>query len=79
MDRQRGPKDLSDKEHYEEEHNVEYDHEAFLGKEQASEFDQLSHEESRRRLRSVSNMWILNEMSLFRRVDAVFYTRLCAL
>lgn len=46
------PKDLSDKDHYEEgnEHNAEYDHEAFLGKEEAKEFDQLSPEESKRRL-----------------------------
>jgi len=32
------------------EHNPEYDHEAFLGEEQAREFDQLSPDESRRRL-----------------------------
>ncbi|XP_054263057.1 calumenin isoform X2 [Macrosteles quadrilineatus] len=43
-------KDLSDKKHYEhEQHNVEYDHEAFLG-EDAKTFDQLSAEESKRRL-----------------------------
>jgi len=43
-------KDLSDKKHYEHEaHNVEYDHEAFLG-EDAKKFDQLTPEESRRRL-----------------------------
>lgn len=46
------PKDLSDEEHYDggNEHNPEYDHEAFLGKETAQEFDKLSPEESKRRL-----------------------------
>lgn len=43
-------RELSDKEHYENEHhNTQYDHEAFLG-EEAKTFDQLSPEESRRRL-----------------------------
>ncbi|XP_063233264.1 calumenin [Bacillus rossius redtenbacheri] len=43
--------DLSDKEHYQNEgHNAQYDHEAFLGEEEAKTFDQLSPEESRRRL-----------------------------
>lgn len=43
-------KDLSDKEHFENEHhNPEYDHEAFLG-EEAKSFDQLPPEESKRRL-----------------------------
>lgn len=43
-------RELSDKEHFENEHhNPEYDHEAFLG-EEAKTFDQLSPEESKRRL-----------------------------
>ncbi|XP_071452489.1 calumenin-A [Hetaerina americana] len=43
-------RDLSDKEHYaNEEHNPEYDHEAFLG-EEAKTFDQLTPEESKNRL-----------------------------
>nr|CAD7430933.1 unnamed protein product [Timema monikensis] len=42
--------ELSDQEHYQhEEHNAQYDHEAFLG-EDAKTFDQLTPEESRRRL-----------------------------
>ncbi|KAL1114827.1 hypothetical protein AAG570_007651, partial [Ranatra chinensis] len=42
--------DLSDRDHYKEgQHNADYDHEAFLG-EDAKTFDQLSPEESRRRL-----------------------------
>ncbi|GLH05521.1 Supercoiling factor [Gryllus bimaculatus] len=42
--------ELSDKEHYQNsEHNVQYDHEAFLG-DDAKTFDQLTPEESRRRL-----------------------------
>lgn len=52
--RHRGPKDLSDEEHFapeSNEHNVEYDHEAFLGKDQAERFDQLPPEEAKRRLR----------------------------
>ena len=41
---------LSDEKHFEgEEHNVEYDHEAFLGKDKKT-FDQLSTEESVERL-----------------------------
>lgn len=44
-------KSLSDEKHYgvEEEHNVDYDHEAFLG-DDAKTFDELTPEESRRRL-----------------------------
>lgn len=43
-------RELSDKEHFQNEHhNTQYDHEAFLG-EEAKTFDQLSPEESRRRL-----------------------------
>ncbi|XP_066245851.1 calumenin [Euwallacea similis] len=43
-------RELSDKEHFEnEKHNPEYDHEAFLG-EEAQTFDQLPPEESKRRL-----------------------------
>jgi hypothetical protein len=32
------------------EHNLDYDHEAFLGKDQADEFKQLTPEESKARL-----------------------------
>ncbi|XP_060532016.1 calumenin [Cylas formicarius] len=43
-------RELSDKQHFEnEQHNPEYDHEAFLG-EEAKTFDQLPPEESKRRL-----------------------------
>lgn len=43
-------RELSDKEHFQNEHhNTQYDHEAFLG-EEAKTFDQLPPEESRRRL-----------------------------
>ena len=43
-------RELSDKEHFENEHhNPQYDHEAFLG-EEAKTFDQLPPEESKRRL-----------------------------
>lgn len=43
--------DLSEEEHFnaEEEHNSEYDHEAFLGKEK-KKFDELTPEESKERL-----------------------------
>lgn len=44
---------LSGEEHYtgdQHEHNSDYDHEAFLGNEQKATFDQLSPEESLRRL-----------------------------
>jgi len=42
-------------EHYnpQREHNPHYDHEAFLGEEQAHEFDTLTPAESKRRLGSV--------------------------
>lgn len=42
---------LSHAKHYEnEEHNKQYDHEAFLGEDEAKTFDELTPEESRRRL-----------------------------
>ena len=43
--------ELSDEIHFgdDEEHNPDYDHEAFLG-EEAKEFDELSPEESKERL-----------------------------
>ena len=44
---------LSGEEHYagdEHQHNADYDHEAFLGNEQKATFDQLSPDESLRRL-----------------------------
>lgn len=42
---------LSDEEHEQNgEHNSDYDHEAFLGHDEAETFDQLSPEESRARL-----------------------------
>ena len=43
-------KPLSEKERGGEEGDYEYDHEAFLGEDQAEYFDQLSPEESQRRL-----------------------------
>ena len=56
--RKRGPKDLSDEEHYDpntKEHNPEYDHEAFLGKDEAEEIQKMSPAEQRRRLKWVTN------------------------
>ena len=50
-----GPRGLSEEEHYQGEghdHNAQYDHEAFLGKEQAKRFDQLSAAEAKRQLGS---------------------------
>ena len=43
---------LSDAEHYSKggEHDHAYDHEAFLGKDQAEQFKELTPEESKRRL-----------------------------
>lgn len=43
---------LSHKEHFHDgqEHDYDYDHEAFLGADEAREFDQLAPEESRARL-----------------------------
>uniref|UniRef100_A0A646QGB2 Reticulocalbin-3 n=1 Tax=Hemiscolopendra marginata TaxID=943146 RepID=A0A646QGB2_9MYRI len=45
-------KPLSEQKHYDDEkdHNMDYDHEAFLGEEEAKTFDQLSPEESKHRL-----------------------------
>lgn len=43
--------ELSEEPHAEEgQHNAEYDHEAFLGKEEAKEFDKLTPDESKNRL-----------------------------
>jgi len=42
---------LSDEKHFDgDEHNAEYDHEAFVGKEEAKSFDELTPEESQKRL-----------------------------
>ena len=46
---------LSDEKHFTEDaegehHNVEYDHEAFLGEDEEKTFDQLTPEESKERL-----------------------------
>jgi len=42
---------LSGEKHFEgSEHNPEYDHEAFVGREEAKEFDELTPEESQKRL-----------------------------
>lgn len=47
---------LSDAEHYRNEHhNKQFDHDAFLGEDQAKTFDQLPPEESKRRLGYVMN------------------------
>lgn len=47
---------LSDEEHFvNDEHNPDYDHEAFLGEDEARTFDQLTPEESKERLRYVCN------------------------
>ena len=44
------PQKLSDEDHFEgDEHNLDYDHDAFLG-EEADEFNNLSPEESKERL-----------------------------
>ena len=50
--------DLSKEEHFgsEHEHNKEYDHEAFLGQEEARKFEELTPEQSKERLEYVSNM-----------------------
>lgn len=43
--------DLSDAEHFpNQHHSPQYDHEAFLGEDQAKTFDQLPPDESQRRL-----------------------------
>jgi hypothetical protein len=47
---------LSDEQHYGEDgqhHNRDFDHEAFLGEEEAQEFDQLTPEESKSRLAKI--------------------------
>lgn len=52
-DRKRGPKDLSDETHFagdKRDHNSDYDHEAFLGDNEAQTFDQLPPAEAKRRL-----------------------------
>jgi len=55
---------LSGEKHYEgEEHNAEYDHDAFVGTEEAKTFDDLTPEESQKRLRSVLSL-LLHSFSL---------------
>ena len=42
---------LSGEKHYDgDEHNAEYDHDAFVGQEEAKTFDELTPEESQKRL-----------------------------
>lgn len=51
-DRVKEQPDLSTEKHFggDHEHNAEYDHEAFLGKEDARAFEELSPEESKEKL-----------------------------
>lgn len=52
---------LSDEEHYmNDEHNSDYDHEAFLGEDEARTFDQLTPEESKERLGKIVDKIDLN-------------------
>lgn len=66
---------MSDEEHYNENdlHNSDYDHEAFLGEHEAKHFDDLSPEESKKRLGKIvdkidSNK-VINNIFLF----AIFF------
>ncbi|XP_065835492.1 calumenin-like [Oscarella lobularis] len=53
--------ELSDEQHYQDgEHNPVYDHEAFLGRDEAAEFDELHPEESKERLRKLVTKIDLN-------------------
>lgn len=51
----RGPEKshYSEDDHGEKQHNAEYDHEVFLGKDEAKTFDELTPEESKERLKSI--------------------------
>lgn len=62
---------LSSHQHYEnEQHNADYDHEAFLG-EEAKTFDQLSPEESKERLGYVCKVCVADRMFLCSLLDVV--------
>jgi len=58
-------------------HNADYDHEAFLGKEAADEFDELSPDESRKKLALVFTGFIIYMMLfiiiLYFRIYMYFY------
>jgi len=57
---------LSDQEHYvEEEHNKEFDHEAFLGKEEVKTFEDLTPDESKDRLRYVRSKLCFDQLHSF--------------
>ncbi|XP_057666172.1 calumenin [Diorhabda carinulata] len=63
-------RELSDKEHFEQQHhNSEYDHEAFLGAEEAKTFDQLPPEESKRRLGLIVDKIDVNKDGLINREE----------
>ncbi|XP_028140634.1 calumenin [Diabrotica virgifera virgifera] len=63
-------KELSDKEHSENgHHNPEYDHEAFLGAEEAKTFDQLPPEESKRRLGIIADKIDVNNDGFINREE----------
>ncbi len=80
----KGSKKLSDEPHTNqdgEQHNAQYDHEAFLGKEEAAEFDSLPMEESMRRLRYNNNIYNYNHHYNFFRFDhyysVLFFRIIC--
>lgn len=56
---------LSSSEHYEQgkEHNLDYDHEAFLGRGHGHDFDKLSDDESKRRLKIIFGKIDINKDS----------------
>ncbi|CAH1159696.1 unnamed protein product [Phaedon cochleariae] len=63
-------RELSEQEHFEDEkHNPEYDHEAFLGKDEAKTFDQLAPEESKRRLGLIVDRIDTNQDGLINREE----------
>ena len=65
---------LSHKEHFHgEDHDFDYDHEAFLGADEAREFDQLPPEESRARLGKIVDK--IGNVQVFVNLSFILYAR----
>ena len=80
--RERAERKLSDKEHIEGDHHgdYDYDHDAFLGVDEAREFDQLPPEESKARLGKIVDRIDSNEdgfVTLDEMWDWIRFTNFC--
>lgn len=63
--------ELSHAKHFQDEtHNKQYDHDAFLGEEEAKTFDELSPEESQRRLRWENKKKVISQNTTLKQASS---------